>query len=104
MKDLRQLNIELYDYLRENHVGAKKAVPSFKLEAAFDLNGTQIRKAVNTLRVCGYPICSDFNGYYFAKNKNEVLKTIAQLSSRTKKINDAKKGLSKSVAFINPLA
>lgn len=70
MKDLRQLNIELYDYLRENHVGAKKAVSSFKLEAVFNLQGTQIRKAVNALRICGYPICSDRNGYYFANTNN----------------------------------
>ena len=48
---------------------------------------------VNELRSAGVPICSDRNGYYIAKSREELDRTIVQLKSRVKKIQSAIDGL-----------
>ena len=55
--------------------------------------GTMIREMVNELRSAGVPICSDRNGYYIAKSREELDRTIVQLKSRVKKIQSAIEGL-----------
>ena len=84
---------DILSYLRSNHIGAESCVQSCVIERAFGINGATVRQIVNKLRCDGQPICSDVNGYYFAKNRNEINNTITQLLSRTKKINDAAQGL-----------
>jgi len=41
----------------------------------------------------GSRVCSDVNGYFYAKNSNEINETISGLLGRTKKITDAAQGL-----------
>ena len=48
---------------------------------------------VNELRNAGVTICSDRNGYYIAKSREELDRTIVQLKSRVKKIQSAIDGL-----------
>ena len=79
--------------LRDNHTGIENAVPSARIENIFDINGAAVRQAVNRLRCNGQPVCSDVNGYFYAKNANEINDTITQLLGRTKKITDAAQGL-----------
>lgn len=80
-------------YLKKNHKGREKAIQSRSLEKKFQVSNRNIRNIVNSLRCDGQPICSDENGYYYAKNKKEVLKCISQLDSRIDKIAEAKNGL-----------
>lgn len=56
---------------------------------------SQIRAEVNMLRVEGYPIGSDSNGYFFAKDQTELSHTKAQLISRADKMIKAVRGLDK---------
>ena len=80
-------------YLKRHHTGEGKAVQSKGLEFRFQMSGRKIRDIVNELRCDGYPICSDENGYYYAANKKEVMRSISQLNSRIEKISEAKNGL-----------
>lgn len=80
-------------YLKRHHTGEGKAVQSRCLENRFHVSGRNVRNIVNTLRCDGNPICSDENGYYYAANKKEVMRSISQLDSRISKIAEAKNGL-----------
>ena len=84
---------EFLAYLKRYHTGEGKAVQSKGLEFRFQMSGRKIRDIVNELRCDGYPICSDENGYYYAANKKEVMRSISQLNSRIEKISEAKNGL-----------
>ena len=79
--------------LRDNHTGTENAVPSAKVERAFGINGVTLRQIINKLRCNGQPVCNDVNGYFYAKNRDEINNTVTQLLSRTKKISDAAQGL-----------
>jgi len=80
-------------YLREKHIGAGNAVPSKIIENVFGINGATLRQIINKLRCDAQPVCSDVNGYYYAKNRNEINNTLSQLLGRTRKINEAAQGL-----------
>jgi hypothetical protein len=55
--------------------------------------GPEIRKMVHSLRCAGFPICSNNNGYYVAKNSRELKYTINFLNSYIKNITKARDGL-----------
>jgi biotin operon repressor len=80
-------------YLQNRHSGAENAVSSARIEYIFGLSGAAVRQIVNRLRCDGRPVCSDANGYCYAKNRDEINNTVTQLLSRTRKINDAARGL-----------
>lgn len=80
-------------YLQRRCTGQRNAVSSHALEALFRVRGAALRKAVNSLRCEGQPVCSDENGYYYAATEAELTATIRQLSSRISKIAGAKNGL-----------
>jgi biotin operon repressor len=80
-------------YLRDKHIGAENYATSAVIESVFGIGGPALRQIINKLRCDGQPVCSDVNGYYYAKNRNEINNTVTQLLSRTKKINDAAQGL-----------
>ena len=84
---------DILTFLRDKHTGAPNAVPSARIESIFDINGATVRQSVNRLRCNGQPVCSDVNGYFYAKNSNEINETISGLLGRTKKITDAAQGL-----------
>ena len=83
----------LCEYLAKNFRGASNPVSSKSLETVFHVKGSEIRRLVNSLRCKGEPICSDYDGYYYADNQYEICATIAQLSSRIHKIAQARDGL-----------
>lgn len=87
-------------YLKRYHTGEGRAVQSNCLENRFNLSGRKIRDIVNTLRCEGNPICSDENGYYYAANKKEVMRSINQLDSRISKIAEAKNGLTNALPLL----
>ena len=80
-------------YLREKHTGAENFVPSRVIENVFGINGATLRQIINKLRCNGQPVCSDVNGYFYAKNRDEINNTLSQLLSRILKINEAVQGL-----------
>jgi biotin operon repressor len=84
---------DILSYLRNRHTGAENFVPIIVIESVFGISGVTVRWIVNKLRCDGQPVCSDANGYFYAKNRNEINSTVTQLLSRTKKINDAARGL-----------
>lgn len=96
MKDKCDLSAGVLAYLQKWHTGAERSVSSAAIEHDFDINGRVVRQIINKLRCEGQPVCSDANGYYYAKNKDEIDGTITQLLSRTKKINAAARGLVRS--------
>jgi hypothetical protein len=93
MLDKYNVGEDILTYLRNHHTGAKNAAPSAVIEHVFCLTGPVVRQMVNKLRCDGRPVCSDANGYFYARTRDEVNDTITRLLSRTKKINDAAQGL-----------
>lgn len=93
MPVLNQLCWDLLEFLRSNHNGADKYAPSSEIERVFRIKGASVRQVINKLRCRGYPVCSDANGYFYAQSQSEIVSTIAQLLSRTRKINEAVHGL-----------
>ena len=83
----------LQKILEREHQGKDNAIVSRALEERLGCKGTMIREMVNELRSAGVPICSDRNGYYIAKSREELDRTIVQLKSRVKKIQSAIDGL-----------
>lgn len=79
--------------LEREHQGKDNSAVSRSLEERLGCKGTMIREMVNELRSAGVPICSDGNGYYIAKSRDELDRTIVQLKSRVKKIQSAIDGL-----------
>ena len=77
-------------YLKKNHKGQENAASSKQLEAAFHVNGRELRRTVNRLRCSGYPICSSDAGYFYAARRSEVRATVAQLTGRISQIAAAK--------------
>ena len=74
----------LQKILEREHQGKDNAIVSRALEERLGCKGTMIREMVNELRSAGVPICSDRNGYYIAKSREELDHTIVQLKSRVK--------------------
>jgi biotin operon repressor len=81
------------EYLRQNHVGAEKAVCSRELEQLFSLDGRTLRRKINSLRQDGFPICSGQTGYYYAANQNEINGTVCRLNGLILKMSNARTGL-----------
>ena len=73
------------------------AVSSAYLQSRFFISSRTVRKLVNQLRNNGHPICSDENGYYYAKDKMELQSSIGQMTSRMIEIAKAKNGLVKAL-------
>lgn len=84
---------DLLTYLRDCHTGAENYAPSAVIERVFGIGGVTVRQLINKLRCEGRPVCSDANGYFYAKNRGEINDTITHLLNRTRKINDAARGL-----------
>ena len=58
---------EIYDYLKQNHIGKENAVFSKELEQRFSLGSRSLRRVISGLRKEGCPICSGCTGYYQGK-------------------------------------
>lgn len=69
-----QFNIEetFCEYLSKYYRGSNNPASSKTLEAVFHVKGSEIRRIVNSLRSKGEPICSDYDGYFYADNQHEI--------------------------------
>ena len=83
-------------YIKEYHTGKEKAVSSAYLQNRFCISSRTVRRLVNQLRNNGSPICSGDNGYYYAADREELIASIRQMTSRIKEISKARRGLLKA--------
>ena len=60
------------------------------------LSGEGVRELVNSARREGQPICSSRNGYWLARNTDELDETIRELTGRIMGIQAAVDGLKKA--------
>lgn len=65
------------EWLRENHIGRKRAVSARDLRAWGSVR--RVRKMVRQLREKGWPICSCHDGYYVAESKQDLIDTVRML-------------------------
>ena len=84
-------------YIKEYHTGKEKAVPSAYLQNRFCISSRTVRRLVNQLRSDSSPICSGDNGYYYAADREELIVSIRQMTSRIKEISKARRGLIKAL-------
>lgn len=89
--ELFDFEIEFVEYLMINAYGEENAMTSKELNKWG--RGVMIRRMVNDLRSVGYPVCSGKSGYYIAKNRDEIKKTLNNLESRIASIREACVGL-----------
>lgn len=84
-------------YIKEYHTGKEKAVSSAYLQNRFCISSRTVRRLVNQLRNDGNPICSGDKGYYYATDREELIASIRQMTSRIKEISKARRGLIKAL-------
>jgi len=85
--------ITICEYLKKNHVGKENAIHSKELQRVFSVHGSTLRRKISMLRQCGYPICSDVNGYYYAEKQKEINGTIRRLNSLVTGISNTRTGM-----------
>lgn len=88
----------ILNHLTQNNVGASNAILAGRLCSQIGITGRLLHRAINELRVEGYPICSDTNGYFYAANSEEIDGTVQHLVSRAQEMLTARDGLEKSKA------
>lgn len=66
------------------------------IEAALNISGAEVRSLVNYARRMNYPIASNQKGYWWAKNIEELEKTLKHLEQRENAIRSVRLGLMKS--------
>jgi len=86
-------------YIKEYHTGKEKAVSSAYLQNRFCISSRTVRRLVNQLRNDGSPICSGDKGYYYAADREELIASIRQMTSRIKEISKARRGLIKALEY-----
>lgn len=84
-------------YIKEYHTGKEKAVSSAYLQNRLCISSRTVRRLVNQLRNDGSPICSGDKGYYYASDREELIASIRQMTSRIKEISKVRRGLIKAL-------
>lgn len=82
------------EWLKEYHSGKENAVTAKKMSQWG--SGVDIRSMVHDLRIQGFPICSDNDGYYYATTADELDATINIMRSRAKEIEKVFVALNKT--------
>ena len=79
--------------LKDYHTGQENAVSGPELSKSLGISNRELRQRINNLRQSEHPICSGDNGYFYARTNEELRRTIQQLTSRIRNIDEAKQGL-----------
>jgi biotin operon repressor len=72
----------------KDHVGQNNPVTGAEIQRQINLvdadhkKGAGLRQIINALRDKGYAICANENGYYYAKDKNELWEYIQDFQNR----------------------
>ena len=104
MNNKNTLNIEESNVLDiiarhdwDHKVKAKQIAYQVTTEDPAGKPGAGLRRIVNSLRQKGYAICSDSQGYWYAKGKSELMDNIEALRGRAIKILEAVRGMERAV-------
>lgn len=84
-------------YLKGVCLGRDRCMGGKELGRTLNLNGTELRKAVNRLRQECKPIASDRNGYFYAQTAGEVYATIRNLKKMRAGLDAAIRGLEQAL-------
>lgn len=84
-------------YLKGVCLGRDRCMGGKELGRTLNLNGTELRKAVNRLRQECKPIASDRNGYFYAQTAGEVYATIRNLKKMRAGLDAAIQGLEQAL-------
>lgn len=87
----------LLAYLEGACLGRTRCMGGKELGQALNLNGTELRKAVNRLRQKCEPIASDRNGYFYAQTAGEIYATIQNLKKMRAGLDAAIRGLEQAL-------
>ena len=104
MLNLTELQQRTLDVLKD----VKKISPITAGRLAFSIHlkenprkeGANMRSIIHALRVKGYPICANGNGYYYAQTSTELSEYIVSLNSRIDKLQEASNGLNRSFGMV----
>ena len=87
----------LLAYLEGACLGRARCMGGKELGQALNLNGTELRKAVNRLRQKCEPMASDRNGYFYAQSAGEIYATIRNLKKMLAGLDAAIQGLERAL-------
>ena len=96
---MRSMNNKVIEYIKANGT-QRNPVLSYKITEATGVGGVAIRRAVNKARCEGIPICSCGEGYFYSKDKSQIINTIQSLVNRTISVEKAVEGLLKTLNTI----
>lgn len=97
---MKDISIEVEEYLREYHRTEKTAINARDLGTLFNVKGKPLRDIINNLRQEGIPICSSWFGYWYSIDPEDVERTVKQLESRVIHISKAIEGLNRFVGGV----
>jgi hypothetical protein len=86
-KKLSTLHWEVYNYLKENHMGKDNKIGMFELSENLIISDRRLRLIIKDIiesQEVKTVIGSDQNGYYVASNEQELGEAIAMIKSRLK--------------------
>ena len=92
----KKYSIEVF--LRDHHKGEERAIHSKELEALFSLTGRSLRRRISALRKEEVPICSSKDGYFYAKDQEEIRKCAGMLGNLSDGVNSSRMSLLSSRA------
>ena len=81
------------EYLRKYHVGRCNAVHTRELQCRFPKHQRSLRYHISQLRIDGYPICSDENGYWYAEHQFEINRTVRRFNQCITHMSVVRNGL-----------
>jgi len=84
---------QILEYLKNEHTGTENAVVSRVMEEEFGLKRRALQRRIATLRRNGYPICSGSNGYYYARDDEEVRAMLCRLASHIAAVSNTQSGM-----------
>jgi hypothetical protein len=92
IRKLDEVDMDLAFYLMRYAKGKEKVTNSGYLFERYGPS-SMIRRRVHKLRLAGYPICSNTNGYYWADTSDELAETYMFLKSYIDELNQVAAGI-----------
>ena len=63
------------NFMKKHHTGSDKAIKTDELADIYKLEPRTLQSMIHRLRLDGYPICGDQNGYFFASGPDDIKHT-----------------------------
>jgi len=88
---------KLLVFIREFHCGSDNPVSNKELQRIFRLKEDEVRNCIRKLRKNGEPICYNEFGYFYARNTEDILKTVLSLRKMINGIEESETALLSSL-------